>query len=427
MNTLIGTTAARAEAPAPVTLIPKPQAAPDIASPRHRRPWLFGGLLLLALIAAAATTWWLSSAATSVQYTQAAVTRGDITRTVTATGTVNPVLTIIVGSYVSGVIQEIHCDYNTKVRQGQICAKIDPRPYQTVVDQNKANLSVAKAQIEKDKANLAYAKLNYERNARLAQTSAVSKDTLDISRNALDQARAQIGVDEATIEQRQAQLEAAQVNVGYTDIVSPVDGTVVSRNVTVGQTVAASFQTPTLFLIATDLTKMQVDTNVSESDIGGIKEGNKANFAVDAFPRRTFAGAVSQVRQSPQTVQNVVTYDVVVAVDNSHLSLKPGMTAATRIVVDERHDVLRLPSQALRYAPAGTAQRRARGAVRGQAEGQVWVLRDDKAVALPVTIGLDDDNFTEIVKGDIKAGDQVIVAEQRTNSGTKTAAPRLQL
>src|SRR5665647_3811035 len=210
------------------------------------------------------------------------------------------VLTIIVGSYVSGVIQEIHCDYNTEVKKDQVCAQIDPRPYQTVVDQNKANLAMAKAQIVKDQANFDYAQINYDRNVRLSQTNAISKDTLDIARNALDQARAQIGVDQATIAQRQAQLEAAQVNLGYTDIVSPVDGTVVSRNVTVGQTVAASFQTPTLFLIATDLTRMQVDANVSESDIGGIKNGDAATFTVDAYSKRLFKGTVTQVRQSPQ-------------------------------------------------------------------------------------------------------------------------------
>ena len=274
-----------------------------------------------------------------------------MTRAVVATGTVNPVLTIIVGSYVSGVIQNLTCDYNTEVKQGQICAQIDPRPYQTVVDQNKANLVVAQAQIEKDKAALAYAQLTYDRAARLAQTNAVSKDTFDNAKNALDQAQAQISVDEATIAQHQAQLASAQVNLDYTNIVSPVNGTVVSRNVTIGQTVAASFQTPTLFLIATDLTKMQVDTNVSESDIGGLKEGDKGYFTVDAFPKRTFEGTVTQVRQSPQNIQNVVTYDVVVSVDNTDLALKPGMTAASRIVTDERNDVLRVPSQALRYSP----------------------------------------------------------------------------
>ena len=190
------------------------------------------------------------------------------------------------------------------------------------------------------------------------QTNAISRDAFDNAKSNYEQAQAQIAFDEATIQQRQAALDAAQVNLDYTDIVSPVDGTVVSRNVTMGQTVAASFQTPTLFLIATDLTKMEVDTNVSESDIGGIKVGNKATFTVDAFPKRTFEGTVSQVRQSPQTVQNVVTYDVVVSVDNSDLALMPGMTAASRIVVDQRNDVIRVPNQALRYKPRGLAQRR---------------------------------------------------------------------
>ena len=247
-------------------------------------------------------------------------------------------MTIIVGTYVSGVIQELSCDYNTQVKRGQTCAKIDPRPYQSMVDQGKANLAVAKAQLEKDKASLVYAKLTLERHATLVQTNAVSRDAYDNAKSVYDQALAQITFDEATIQQRQAVLDAAQVNLDYTNIISPVDGTVVSRNVTMGQTVAASFQTPTLFLIATDLTKMQVDANVSESDIGGIRNGNKATFTVDAYSRRAFEGTVTQVRQSPQTVQNVVTYDVVVSVDNSDLALKPGLTAATRIIVDQRSD-----------------------------------------------------------------------------------------
>lgn len=184
--------------------------------------------------------------------------------------TVNPELTIIVGTYVSGVIQELYCDYNTAVKKGQVCAKIDPRPYQTVVDQNKANLAVAKAQLEKDKASVTYAKLGLDRANKLVQTKAVSQDTVDNAKSAYDQAKAQVEFDEATIQQRQAALDGAQVDLDYADIVSPVDGIVVSRNVTMGQTVAASFQTPTLFLIATDLTKMEVDTNVSESDIGGV-------------------------------------------------------------------------------------------------------------------------------------------------------------
>jgi HlyD family secretion protein len=426
MNKPVAIDTARIEPAAPVVLVPKPPAATP-AGPRFRKTWIIAGLSSLAMLAAIGVAWWLATAEAPVNYTTAPVTRGAVTRAVTATGTVNPELTIIVGAYDSGVIQDLQCDYNTQVKKGQICAKIDPRPYQTVVDQNKANLAVAKAQLEKDKANLAYTKLGLDRAAKLIQTNAVSQDTYDSAKSNYDQALATIAFDEATIQQRQAALDAAQVNLDYTDIVSPVDGTVVSRNVTMGQTVAASFQTPTLFLIATDLTKMQVDTNVSESDIGGIKDGNKGIFTVDAYPKRTFEGTVTQVRQSPQTVQNVVTYDVVVSIDNSDLALKPGMTAANRIITDLRADVLRVPSQALSYAPvtAGATRRTGTSGRTGQApQARVWVLRDGKPVRVAVTAGLDDDTYTEIVKGDLKADDQVIVAEQRTNS-SKPAAPRL--
>jgi HlyD family secretion protein len=345
---------------------------------------------------------------------------GPIARGVSATGTVNPELTIIVGTYVSGVIQQLTCDYNTRVKRGQSCAKIDPRPYQTVVDQARANLAVAKATLEKDRASLTYAKLSYERAVTLVRTNAVSQDALDNAKSTYDQALAQIAYDEATIQQRQAMLDAAQVNLDYTNIVSPVDGTVVSRNVTIGQTVAASFQTPTLFLIATDLTKMQVDANVSESDIGGIKSGNKATFTVDAYSKRLFEGAVTEVRQSPQTVQNVVTYDVVVSVDNSDLALMPGLTAAIRIIVDQRTDVLRVPNQALRYIPAGTA-------IRESDQARVWVLRDGKPVAIQVTTGLDDDNFTEVVQSELKRGDRVIVSERRDAANNRSGVPRPRL
>jgi len=188
--------------------------------------------------------------------------------------------------------------------------------------------------------------------------------------------------------------------------------------VTMGQTVAASFQTPTLFLIATDLTKMEVDTNVSESDIGGIKEGDTASFTVDAFPKRTFGGAVSQIRLSPQTVQNVVTYDVVVSVDNSDLALMPGMTAASRIIVAQRNDVIRVPNQALRYTPGRVAGANESG------QAQVWVLRNGHPISIPVVVGLEDDGFTEISGGNIRPDDQVITGEQATAGRTATPRPR---
>jgi HlyD family secretion protein len=387
---------------------------------------------LLLVLAAGGAAWWSIRGAPSVRYVTAPATRGVIERTVTATGTVNPELTIIVGSYVSGVIEQLYCDYNTQVKAGQVCAKIDPRPYQTLVSQNKALLGVAKAQLEKDKANLEYTRLNDERNRVLLAQDSISKDAADLAKNAHSQAQAQVGLDQATIEQYQAQLDAAQINLGYTDIVSPVDGTVVSRNVTQGQTMAASFQAPTMFLIATDLTKMQVDTNVSESDVGGLREGDKATFTVDAFPSRVFEGTVAQVRQSPQTVQNVVTYDAVVSVANRDLALRPGMTASTRIVVDRRSDVIRVPNQALRYAPGGLAgalsPEAAAPPVAGTPHGggeqaRLWALRDGQPVLRRVVLGLQDENYTEIVEGDLRPDDQVIVAEDRGANAGRSGLP----
>ncbi len=394
-------------------VIPAGEPAPaGVPGRRQRlRPGMIG-VALLVLLGLAAAWWWEAGRKVPPHYLTATISRGDVTRVVTATGTVNPVLTIIVGTYVSGVIQQISCDYNTKVKQGQVCAKIDPRPYQAVVDQDKANLDVARAQLGKDQAALAYAQVNDQRDQQLVLRNYVSKDVADNARSVYEQAKAQVALDQATIEQRQAELAAAQVNLDYTNITSPVDGTVVSRNVTMGQTVAATFQTPTLFLIATDLAKMEVDTNVSESDIGAIKDGQVVSFTVDAFPNRMFQGTVVQVRQSPQTVQNVVTYDVVVGVDNTDLTLMPGMTAATDIITAQRTDVLRVPDQALRYVPAGAAPAQA-GSVR------VWVLRGGKPVAVPVVPGLDDDTETEILKGALQPGETVILGEQH---GTAVAA-----
>ncbi len=423
MNKQLGTGAiergeALPQVPPPSTVRPggEPPARPRFAA----RRWIILTIAVL-LLGAAGGTWWSIGGGDPVRYETVPAAIGRIARGINATGTVNPELTIIVGTYVSGVIQELHCDYNTQVKRGQICARIDGRPYQSIVDQAKANLAVARAQLEKDKASLNYARVAYERLATLVETKAVSKDAYDSAHSEYLQAQAQITFDEATIQQRQAVLDAAQVNLDYTRIVSPVDGTVVSRNVTIGQTVAASFQTPTLFLIATDLTKMQVDANVSESDIGGVRQGNKATFTVDAYPKRIFEGTVSQVRQSPQTVQNVVTYDVVVSVTNSDLALKPGLTAATRILVDQRNDVLRVPNQALRYVPTGSA-------IRDTGKAHLWVLRDKTPTPVQVVTGLDDDEFTEIAQGDLKAGDKVIIAEARGNSGkARASVPRPRL
>jgi HlyD family secretion protein len=420
---------------------PLPEAIPRGRRRRWRR-WLAGGLLLVVFLGAGA--WWLTRRPEPVRYLTEPVTRGSVALALTATGTVNPVTVVEVGTYVSGPIVKWYCDFNSRVTVGQLCAQIDPRPFQMVADQATANLAVARAQLVKDQASLAYARTTYERDVGLLKRGIVSQATVDSEKSAFDQAVAQVTYDESAIQERQAELNAAQINLGFSHIISPVDGVVVSRNIEVGQTVAASFQTPILFLIATDLTKMQVDTNVSESDIGGVKIGDKATFSVQTFPNRQFHGAVRQVRQAPTTVQNVVTYDVVVAVDNRDGALKPGMTATTRIVKDERDGVLVLPAQALRFLPEGVARgsrpggggagaRGGRpgggpavgakaGTDTGQAEQErahrrrVWVLRDDKPAAVPVTVGLDDGTSAEIVKSELKEGDPVIVAEATANA-----------
>ena len=383
--------------------------------PAHSRPKRrFSRLTIIAAAAialiAVAGYWWTHRTA-APHYLTGTVTRGDVQRTVTASGTVNPMTTVQVGTYVSGVLQDLHCDFNTQVKAGQLCAKIDPRPYQSIVDQETAALGTARAQLAKDQANLAFAKVVYDRDVDLLKRRIVSQETVDTALNAWQQAQAQVALDESTIAQRVASLRSAKVNLDYTNIISPVDGTVVSRNVTQGQTVAASFQTPTLFLIATDLTEMQVDTNVSESDIGSVAEGNKVLFTVEAYPNETFSGTVTQVRQAPQNVQNVITYDAVVGVPNPKLLLKPGMTAAVRVVTAERNDVLRVPNQALRYSPPrAKGAKPAEVANKGEeAQQAVWRLEDGHLVRVPIRLGLDDDAFSEVVSGQLTQGETIVL------------------
>jgi HlyD family secretion protein len=390
------------------------------ASPNRRLVYI--ALAAAMLIVGSVAIWWLALRPAPISYVTSSVTRGDVTNTITASGAINPVITVQVGTYVSGTIVSLTCDFNTRVHRGQLCAKIDPAPYQIIVDEDAADLAMAKAQIVKDQANVVYTKLASDRAALLLSEDSGSRDAADTTLNAYKQATALVGVDTAAIQQKAAALKAAQINLNYTNIVSPVDGTVVTRDITAGQTVAASLQTPTLFLIATDLTKMQVDTSVSESDIAGAAQGAAASFTVDAFPSRTFHGTVTQVRQSPISVQNVITYDVVIAVANPGLLLKPGMTATAAIVRQQSRNVLRVPAQALRFTPAGAPK---------PAAGQrsVWVLRDGKAAQIPVTVGLNDDTNAEIKSGDLHAGDAVITAVAAPRAGKQKTgtAPSLRL
>jgi len=353
-------------------------------------------------------------------YITAPVTRGPIVRSVTATGTVNPVTVVQVGTYVSGPISQIFVDFNTPVKAGALMAKIDPRPYQAQVDLARANLANSRAQLSKDQANLVYQKVTDVRDAELVKQSVVSQSTLDGQDSTYNQAVAQMELDRAAISQAAANLRAAELNLYYTNIISPVDGIVVSRNVDQGQTVAASYQTPTLFLVAKDLTKMQVDANVSESDVGGVRIGQPVDFTVDAYTTRTFQGHVTQVRQAPITVQNVVTYDVVVTVPNPELLLMPGMTANITIVIDRREDVLRVPVRAVNFSPhhhgfgAGTLTDAAdypAGGHRHERSPRVWVETDGKIHPVKIERGMDDGDNVEVLSGDLQPGDNVVTGE----------------
>jgi HlyD family secretion protein len=298
------------------------------------------------------------------------VERGAVDLIVTATGTINPVINVLVGSQVSGTIKALYADFNSQVKEGQVIAQIDPAIFQAQVDQAKANVLNTQASLLNAQANLVKAevavvdaKRNLDRNKPLLERQVIAQATLDTAQVNYDTAVAQIEVAKSQVESSRAQVEQAkaglnlaETNLRYATIRSPVNGTVISRNVDVGQTVAASLQAPTLFTIAKDLTKMQVDTNVSEADVGRITVGQDSTFTVDAYAGRTFRGRVSEIRNAPIIVQNVVTYDVVILVDNKDLKLKPGMTANVSVMIAHREGVLKIPNAALRFQPQSAKQ-----------------------------------------------------------------------
>ena len=346
------------------------------------------------------------------------IMRGHIIETVTASGTVNPVTTVLVGTQVSGTVKNIYADFNSPVKKGQLIAQIDPARFEAEVEQARANLLSTKAEAERTEANLIDAERKLERNRKLFSDNLVSKNDMDTSETNYETAKAQVSASKAQVAQAEATLKIAETNLRYTRILSPVEGIVVSRNVDVGQTVAASFQTPTLFTIAQDLTKMQIDTNVDEADIGKVSAGQNVEFNVDAYPDITFKGKVSQVRNAPITIQNVVTYDVVIKVDNPELQLKPGMTANVSIVLSIKKDVLKISNAALRFSPdvkdKGRAQQKGRG---------VWIIENKTPKRIPVGVGISDGNYTELVSGEIREGQEVIV-ESLTKTKEQNSAPR---
>jgi len=373
--------------------------------PYWRKPrwgWLFGGGGLLLLVGIGTWYWW-TAGTPPVQYKTVAVDRGPITAIVTATGTVNPVISVQVGSQVSGKISKLFADFNSVVTQGQILAQIDQQPFQARVSQARAAVKSTKGNLAKAKNMAAQRKRERDRMAVLRPQAFVSQADLDLAETNYRDAEANVEVTQAQLDQAEATLASAELDFGYTSIYSPVNGIVVSRNVDVGQTVAATFQTPTLFVIAQDLTQMQVDANVSEADIGGVVEGKSANFRVDAYPKQFFEGIVTQVRNAPISIQNVVTYDVVITVDNRELRLKPGMTANVTIVKAKKENPLRVPNGALRFRMPNVPI--------DKKSTRVWLLnQENQPHQVDIITDIADSLFTEVVEGPVKEGDRVVIS-----------------
>jgi HlyD family secretion protein len=469
-------------------------------------------VVVAALVGVGAWGYFYAQSRGSVpKYRTARVERGPLTAAVSSTGNLNAVITVQVGSQVSGQIKELFVDFNSVVKRGQVIARIDPQIFEAQVNQAKADLETAKAAVLNQTATVEKARADVE-TARAAlaqgkaQTAKADAATVDARRiadrnselfrreliaqadrdtaganydqataqsqasranekalaAAIQAAEAQLRVQEAAlksaraqVDQKQAALTQAQANLNYTTIRAPVDGVVVSRAVDVGQTVAASLQAPTLFTIAQDLTKMQVEVSVDEADIGRIKLEDHATFTVDAFPGQTFNGVVTQIRKAAQIIQNVVTYTVIVAVNNPGGTLLPGMTANVKMIVAEKPSVLKVPNAALRFRPAGadagpgpTVGGPAAGSDSGQGRrqgqggggrpsgeqmreaGRVWLVEGDKPKAVAVTLGISDGSSTEVLRGDLKEGQEVVIglaSAQNRGSSTGGGSPRLRL
>jgi HlyD family secretion protein len=394
-----------------------------------------------------------------VTYQTTTVSRRHIVGRVTATGTLLATVTVQVGTQVSGRIQKLFADYNSPVKKGQLVAKIDPLLFQASVEQARANYASAQAALKSAKAQADLAVKQLAREQTLLKENLAAQQDVDSAQSNAEVTVAQVDVASASVAQNEAQLHQALTNLSYTDIVSPIDGTVISRSVDVGQTVAASLQAPILFTIAEDLSKMQVNTNVSEGDVGRLEEGMPAYFTVDAYPGQRFRGRISQIRNAATTVSNVVTYDAVIDVDNADLRLRPGMTANSTVTYADKKDVLAVPNAALRFRPppeanavkaAGSAEsRRSRetgtapgpagaGAGEGRGEGRgenrndaksIWVLNGGVPVQVPLKIGLTDGAYTEVLNTDVanvanvKEGDVVIIDATVAGKEPASTAP----
>ncbi|TLY29526.1 MAG: efflux RND transporter periplasmic adaptor subunit [Nitrospirae bacterium] len=359
--------------------------------------WIIGGALLLAGLGTGGYVYLNGDQNPPVRYKTAKIDRGTVTQAVTATGTINPVITVQVGSQVSGKIMALYADFNSVVKAGQMVAQIDPVPFQTVVTQMEANLQNALGNMARAQADLALQKLNFDRAKALFQQQLNAQQDVDNARTAYDTSKANLQIAEAQIKQAQAQLDTAKVNLEYTNIYSPVHGIVISRNVDVGQTVAASFQAPVLFTIAKDLTKMQVDTNVSESDIGGITEGEPATFVVDAYPNQVFKGKITQVRNAPITVR----------IPSQALRFKPSLAKGASKAGSHASSASSGPEDG---AKDGSAEKGGRVGSEGKAKPTVWLPNPQgDPIKVKVKTGVMDGTYTELVEGPLKEGDEVII------------------
>ena len=345
------------------------------------------------------------------------VDRGPIVAKITATGTLSALLTVQVGSQVSGRILKLFVDFNSTVKKGDLIAQIDPELFNAALAQAKANLLSAQASVAKDHVQVKDAERTFKRMKELRAQNLIAQSDADTAETTFLAAGAQLQADEANVAQAKANLHQAEVNLTYTNIYTPISGMVIQRSVDVGQTVAASFQAPVLFTIAEDLTHIQVDTNISESDVGKLADKMVATFTVDAYPNESFQGTIRQIRNAPQTLQNVVTYDAVIDVENKDLKLRPGMTANVTVVYAERKDVIRVPNAALRFRPPAGLMEGKEHKDKGEAHtatapkpGQrtVYTAKEDKPVRIPIHVGVSDGVYSELLEGSLEAGEALI-------------------
>ncbi len=341
--------------------------------------------------------------------------RGDITEKVTASGIINPISTVNIGTQVSGTIAEIFVDYNSLVTKNQLLAQIDPALFEATVAQRRAALDIARAEVEVVKNDIVYYKKHLERIKKLNSSRYSADKELESAQRDYDNAVAQLALKNAQVSQAEAALKSAEIDLKYTKIVSPVDGIVVSKEVEVGQTVAASFQTPTLFNVAEDLTKMQIEASVVEADIAKVKEGQTVEFGVDSFPDEIFYGIVTQVRNEAITTSNVVTYEVIIEIDNRDLKLKPGMTANVEIITAEKEGVLLVPNKALRFYITDE-----NGETKRYQDKGLWILNKGQPQRIVIKIGVADEDRTEVISDKLKENDNVIIEDRKEAERRRT-------